>query len=90
MSRKQRGTFDSIFEKPTRSDILWTDVESLLRALGASMSESRGSRVRIALEGVRAVFHRPHPERVTDSGAVSSLRKFLETAGFKNEKPPIR
>lgn len=90
MNRKQRGTFDSIFEKPTRTDIPWSDVERLLRALGANISEGRGSRVRVALEGVRAVFHRPHPERVTDSGAVSSLRKFLESAGFKNEKAPIR
>ena len=28
-------------------------------ALGAEISEGNGSRVRIALNGVRAVFHRP-------------------------------
>jgi len=32
------------------------------------------------LNGVRAVFHRPHPERVTDKGAVSSVRRFLKEA----------
>ncbi len=37
-------------------------------------------RVRVALNGVRAVFHRPHPERVTDKGAVKSVRRFLESA----------
>jgi len=35
----------------------------MLRHYGAELSERRGSRVRIALNGVRAVFHRPHPQR---------------------------
>ena len=50
-------------------------------ALGADVSEGSGSRVRVALNGVRAVFHRPHPERVTDKGAVKSVRRFLGEAG---------
>ena len=33
----------------------------------------RGSRVRIALNGVRAVFHRPHPQKETDRGAVAAM-----------------
>jgi len=36
--------------------------------------------MRVALNGVRAVFHRPHPERIADKGAVVSVRRFLETA----------
>jgi hypothetical protein len=39
------------------------------------------SRVRIALNGVRAVFHRPHPQKETDKGAVRSMRRFLTEAG---------
>jgi hypothetical protein len=30
----------------------------------------------------RAVFHEPHPERVTDKGAVKSVREFLLNAGI--------
>ena len=37
--------------------------------------------MRIVLRGVRAVFHRPHPKRVTDKGALTSVRRFLENAG---------
>jgi hypothetical protein len=37
--------------------------------------------VRVALNGVRAVFHRPHPQKETEKGAVKSVRRFLETAG---------
>ena len=80
MNKKNRRTLDRICERPDRSDIPWTDIEKLIGALGGEISEGRGSRVRIYLNGVRAVFHRPHPERVTDKGAVSSMRRFLKEA----------
>jgi hypothetical protein len=63
--------------------MLWRDIKSLFEALGAEVSEGSGSRVRVALNGVRAVYHRPHPERVTDKGAVRSVRRFLEAAGVR-------
>jgi hypothetical protein len=59
------------------------EVESMLVALGAKITEGRGSRVRIALNGVRAVFHRPHPRKETDKGAIVSMRRFLIEAGIK-------
>ncbi|WP_309025658.1 type II toxin-antitoxin system HicA family toxin [Pelagicoccus sp. SDUM812002] len=81
MNRKQRLTLEKIKERPERSDIPWKDIENLLSALGAEITEGSGSRVRIYLNGVRAVFHRPHPQKETDKGAVKSVRRFLETAG---------
>lgn len=54
---------------------------SMLEAAGAEISEGAGSRVRIALNDVRAVFHRPHPKKETDKGAVKSMRRFLSEAG---------
>jgi len=80
MNRKHQRTLSRIIEKPARSDIPWRDIEKLFIALGGDISEGRGSRVRAHLNGVRAVFHRPHPERVTDKGAVSSVRRFLKEA----------
>jgi hypothetical protein len=73
----------AIFTDPVRSDIAWTDIENLLAACGAEISEGRGSRVRVALHGVRAVFHRPHPRGETDKGAVKSVRRFLREAGIE-------
>ena len=81
MQKKHRRTFEAIFAKPIRSDVAWKDIESLLSGLGAELSEGNGSRVRIALNGVRAVFHRPHPGKETDKGALVSMRRFLEAAG---------
>lgn len=57
------------------------DIIALLQHMGAEISEGKGSRVRIALNGVRAVFHRPHPGRETDRGALKSMRRFLVEAG---------
>lgn len=73
----------NIFREPVLSDIEWTDIESLLQALGAKLSEGNGSRVRVELNGERAVFHRPHPEKTTDKGAVRAVRRFLLNAGVK-------
>jgi hypothetical protein len=82
MNRKQQGTLLSIFEDPVRSNVIWADIESLLKAAGAEITEGSGSRVRIALNGVRAVFHRPHPQKETDKGALKSMRRFLMQAGI--------
>lgn len=81
MNKKQRQTLAKIFEKPERSDISWNDIEGLFKALGAEVSEGRGSRVRIALKDVRAVFHRPHPQRVTNKSTIRSVRRFLIETG---------
>ena len=83
MNKKQRQTLVKIFERPERSDIPWVNIESLFIALGADISEGRGSRVRVALNDIRAVFHRPHPERVTNKGAVKSVRRLLQEAGVR-------
>jgi hypothetical protein len=79
---KQRKTLSAIFENPVRSNVVWADIESMLVAAGAHITEGQGSRVRIALNDVRAVFHRPHPEKETDKGALKSMRRFLTQAGI--------
>jgi hypothetical protein len=83
MRKKHRITLDRIFEDPVRSDILWSDVESLLESLGGELLEGRGSRIRVYLKDVRAVFHRPHPRKETDRGTVRSVRRFLMVAGVR-------
>ena len=81
MNGKQRKTLSAIFENPVRSNVVWTDIESMLAAAGADITEGNGSRVRISLNGGRAVFHRPLPEKETEKGALKSMRRFLIQAG---------
>ena len=73
-----------IFHNPVKSSVLWSDVESLFRACGAHIEEGSGSKVCIMLNDVIAVFHRPHPQKETDKGALKSVRRFLENAGVKH------
>lgn len=83
--RKHNETLNAIFAQRAQASICWSDIESLLESLGAEMEEGKGSRVRVALNGVRAVFHRPHPEPTTDKGAVKSVRRFLIEAEVRPE-----
>lgn len=82
MIGKHGKTLDAVFADPIRSNVLWADVEGLFAAAGAEISEGRGSRVRVSLNGVDAVFHRPHPQKETDKGALKSVRRFLREAGI--------
>ena len=83
MNSKQCKIMELVFKNPVQANILWSDIESLFVALGAELSEGSGSRRRVKLNGVRAVFHRPHPQKTTDKGAVNSVRRFLENAGVR-------
>ena len=85
MNAKQKKTLQDIFHNPVKSSILWSDVENLFRAYGAHIEEGSGSRVCIMLNDIVAVFHRPHPQKETDKGAVKSARRFLINAGVKHD-----
>jgi hypothetical protein len=78
---KSNQTLEAIFAEPIRANISWRDIESLFRHLGADVSRGSGSRVRVALNGVRATFHRPHPHAEAHKPLVRSVRRFIEAAG---------
>jgi hypothetical protein len=80
---KHRRTLEAIYAEPIRASLAWHDIEALLAALGAELSEGRGSRLRVALHGVRAVFHRPHPAKEASIAMVRSVRRFLSEAGVE-------
>ena len=83
MNNRHRATLTRIFAEPTAADLRWADIEGLFAALGAEISEGSGSRVRIALNGVRAVFHRPHPSPDTKRSGVRAARDFLAAANVR-------
>ena len=83
MNRRHERTLASIFGHPTSGNLPWRDVEALLVALGAEVTERRGSRVGVRLFGDRRVFHRPHPGPDTDKGAVASIREWPRRNGVE-------
>jgi hypothetical protein len=82
LSRKHQAILEAVFATPIQASIAGRDIKALFVACGGDISEGEGSRVRVALNGVRAVFHRPHPRKETDKGAVRSVRRFLTEAGI--------
>ena len=83
MKRRHAGTLKAIYSRPVNGSVRWSDIEALLIALGADVSEREGSRVGVVLFGEVRVFHRPHPSPDTDKGAVASIRKWLERHGVR-------
>ncbi len=73
---------ERVFENPVPQNIHWADIESMIRALGGVVRQREGSRVAFQLNGVHAVFHRPHPRPETDRNTIRDLRDFLERAGI--------
>jgi hypothetical protein len=85
VSNHHRRTLDAIFRDPVSATIVWTDVESMLIYFGAEIREASGSRVTVSLHGHRGVFHRPHPQKEAERGAIRKLRKMLTEAGWEAE-----
>ena len=83
MNRKQQKTLNKIFQIPTRADIEWSEVQSLLSACNATIMEGRGSRLRVVLNNQFLNFHKPHPQNEMKKYAVELMRDFLTNAGVK-------
>ena len=82
MNSTQRKTLQAIFAKPVQGNLEWRKVESLLLALGAEKIEGNGSAVTFFLNGQRADFHRPHPQKEALKYRIKALREFLKHAGI--------
>ncbi len=77
LSSRHRRTLIAVFERPTRVNIPWSNIERLFKAVGAEVSEGSGSRVRIKLGDQVKTFHRPHPGNEAKRYAVEAAREFL-------------
>lgn len=85
MNSRHRKTLKAIFANPISGNILWVDIEVLLVAVGAVLSEGRGSRIRFDYEGETAYFHRPHPGKEALRYRVADAREFLRRIGVTDE-----
>lgn len=81
LSAKHQKTLETIFASPTPSTLEWRKIESLLVALGALITEGKGSRVRFEINEVVASFHRPHPEKEAREYQVRDAKAFLIAVG---------
>ncbi len=83
MNSRQRKTLEAVFAEPTRANIAWTEIESLLMAVGCRLIEGSGSRVRFECKGIIATFHRPHPAKEAKRYQVRDACEFLKKLEVK-------
>ncbi len=83
MNKKQRKNLADIYEKPTRCDVSWRNVESLFRAIGSDIFEGEGSRVSVVFNKRILNIHKPHPSGKLKKYAVEKVRDFLNIIGVK-------
>lgn len=80
MSHKHERLLQAIFHEPVSGNIHWREVESLLHHLGATVDPLQGARLRVMLNGVEGVLHRPHHSNVCTKQEIRHLRDFLASA----------
>jgi len=81
MKVKHKRTLTSVFTDPINGNIEWSKIEALFVALGCQVIEESGSSVTFEKNGIRAYFHRPHPEKAALRYRVKDARRFLELLG---------
>lgn len=81
MNSRQKKTLEAIFADPVSGTIEWKDVESLLVAIGCTVIEGSGSRVRFQYDEAIASFHRPHPAKEAKRYQIRDAREFLTQIG---------
>jgi HicA toxin of bacterial toxin-antitoxin, len=75
---KHRRTLEAIFATPTRAGVIFSDVETLIIALGGDVREGEGSRVVFELMGSRRYLHRPHPGKEAKKYQIEELREWFK------------
>ena len=83
MNSKHRRTLAAVFTRPTSASIAFSDIESLVLALGGSVTEREGSRVKLVLMGEEWRCHRPHPGKEAKRYQVEEARELLERLEVK-------
>jgi hypothetical protein len=79
MKARHHRTLEAIFATPTRSGIVFSDIEALVIAIGGEVREGEGSRVVFELKESRRYLHRPHPGKEAKKYQVEELREWLRS-----------
>ena len=82
MNSRHRRTLDKLFAEPMPHTMRWSDVASLLGAVGM-LTSGAGSRVHALVNGRPATFHMPHPSNEIRTKTIKDIRDFLADAGVR-------
>ena len=80
MSRKHEALLRRLFGDRPGGNIHWREVESLLNHVGAQLENLSGTRVRVTLNGIEDVLHRPHHNQAVGRLELTHLKELLARA----------
>ena len=83
MNSKQQKIFASLFDKPVKKNIKWSDIEKLIAGVGGQISQGDGSRVRIVLREQSLNIHTPHPQKELKPYQIRAIRKLFIDQGIE-------
>lgn len=83
MNKTHQKILKAIFDNPVNGAMEWSDIESLLIAVGCQVIEGKGSSVTFEKEGMKVFFHRPHPHKEALRYRVKDARLFLQKIGIQ-------
>ena len=81
MNTKHRKTLAAVFAHPTLASVVFSDIETLVKALGGTVVEREGSRVKMVLMNEEWRCHRPHPGKEAKRYQVEEARELFERVG---------
>ena len=83
VNSRHKKTLATVFALPTSASVVFSDIEALLRSLGATVLEREGSRVKVEIQGEQWRAHRPHPRKEAKRYQVEEVRELLERLGIR-------
>jgi hypothetical protein len=83
VNNKSKKILKEIYLNPIKSNILWINIEKLMKDLGATIREGKGSAGVFIYRKSVFPFHRPHPQKEAKRYQIKLLRKFLTDHGIK-------
>jgi hypothetical protein len=86
MKSKHRRILAAIFSVPTRGGIVFSDIESLIKAIGGEVREGQGSRIVFEIKDSRKYLHRPHPGKEAKKYQIEELREWFRQLGVLDEE----
>jgi len=82
MSNKHAQLLRTLFHDPVSANIHWREIESLLHHIGADIEPLPGARIRVKINRMEGILHRPHRGNTLDRNAVQHVREVLSRAGI--------
>lgn len=84
MNHHHRKILHTLFAHPINNNISMSDVESVLKEMGAEIKAAHSGKTHVVLKGHSANFS--HAKHSLPKQEVIQLRKFIETCGIDPER----